>query len=111
VADPAVVAVIGPQSSLEGRAVAPLINRADLATVTPSATTFDITDPTLTASFRPSGRATHFRTVGTDLTQGAAMARFAHATLGCAGSSSPPPGSTSPCESWTCSPKRRGRSG
>ena len=82
VADPAVVAVIGPQSSLEGRAVAALVNRADLATVTPSATTFDITDPTLTASFRPSGRATYFRTVGTDLTQGAAMARFAHATLG-----------------------------
>jgi len=82
VADPTVVAVIGPQSSLEGRAVAPLVNRADLATVTPSATTFDITDPTLTATFRPSGRATYFRTVGTDLTQGVAMARFAHATLG-----------------------------
>ena len=28
VADPAVVAVIGPQSSLEGRAVAALVNRA-----------------------------------------------------------------------------------
>jgi branched-chain amino acid transport system substrate-binding protein len=82
VADPAVVAVIGPQSSLEGRAVATLVNQADLATVTPSATTFDLTDPTLAVTFRPSGRATYFRTVGTDLTQGAAMARFAHATLG-----------------------------
>jgi branched-chain amino acid transport system substrate-binding protein len=82
VADPAVVAVIGPQSSLEGRAIAALVNRADLATVTPSATTFDITDPALAATFRPSGRATYFRTVGTDLTQGVAMARFAHATLG-----------------------------
>jgi branched-chain amino acid transport system substrate-binding protein len=82
VADPAVVAVIGPQSSLDGRAVAVLINRADLATVTPSATTFDVTDPTLAGTFRPSGRATYFRTVGTDLTQGEAMARFAHATLG-----------------------------
>jgi branched-chain amino acid transport system substrate-binding protein len=82
IADPAVVAVIGPQSSLEGRAVAALVNRADLATVTPSATTFDVTDPALAATFRPTGRATYFRTVGTDLTEGAAMARFAHATLG-----------------------------
>ena len=82
VSDPAVVAVIGPQSSLEGRAIAALVNRADLATVTPSATTFDITDPALMANFRPSGHATYFRTVGTDLTQGDAMARFAHGTLG-----------------------------
>ena len=81
----AVVAVIGPQSSLDGRAVAALVNRADLATVTPSATTFDVTDPALAATFRPTGRATYFRTVGTDLTEGAAMARFAqHSRSGAA---------------------------
>ena len=112
VADPAVVAVIGPQSSLEGRAVAALVNRADLATVTPSATTLDITDPTLTATFRPSRRATYFRTVGTDLTQGAAMARFAHAMLGVRRIVLIDDGlDFACCESWTCSPKRRGRSG
>jgi branched-chain amino acid transport system substrate-binding protein len=82
VADPAVIAAIGPQTSAEGRAVAVLLSRANLATITPSATTFDVTDPSLQASFRPGGRAVYFRTVGTDLTQADAMARFAHASLG-----------------------------
>jgi branched-chain amino acid transport system substrate-binding protein len=45
IADPAVLAVVGPQTSGEGRGVAALLSRADLATITPSATTFDITDP------------------------------------------------------------------
>ncbi len=82
IADPAVIAVIGPQTSGEGRAVAPLLSRADLATITPSSTTFDITDPALTERFRPGGRAVYFRTVGTDLAQGEVMASFAHARLG-----------------------------
>jgi branched-chain amino acid transport system substrate-binding protein len=82
VADPAVIAVIGPQTSAEGRVVAPLVSRADLATITPSATTFDITAPTFADRFRPGGRAVYFRTVGTDVAQGDAMARFAHRTLG-----------------------------
>ncbi len=82
IADPAVIAVIGPQTSSEGRAAAPLLSRADLATVTPSATTFDITDPAFTDRFRPGGRAVFFRTVGTDLAQGEAMASFAHGRLG-----------------------------
>ena len=82
IADPAVIAAIGPQTSGEGRAVAALLSRADLATITPSATTFDITDPALRDHFRPGGRTVYFRTVGTDLAQGDAMARFAHARLG-----------------------------
>ena len=82
VADPSVIAVVGPQTSQGGRAVAALLSSANLATITPSATTFDITDPALTDRFRPGGRASYFRAIGTDLTQGDAMARFAHATLG-----------------------------
>jgi branched-chain amino acid transport system substrate-binding protein len=82
IADPAVIAVIGPQTSGEGRAVAPLLSRADLATITPSSTTFDITAPALTERFRPGGRAVYFRTVGTDLAQADAMADFAHRRLG-----------------------------
>ncbi len=82
IADPAVLAVVGPQTSGEGRRVSALLSRADLATVTPSATTFDITDPELRDYFRPGGRAVYFRTVGTDLAQGRAMARFAHDRLG-----------------------------
>ena len=81
VADPAVVAAIGPQTSPESRAVAAILSRAGLATITPSATTFDITAPVLKADLRPGGRTVYFRTIGTDVSQGDAMARFAHATL------------------------------
>jgi branched-chain amino acid transport system substrate-binding protein len=80
--DPAVVAAIGPQTSGEARAVAALLSRANLASITPSATTFDVTDPTLAHRFRPGGQAVLFRTVGTDLVQGEAMAQFAHQRLG-----------------------------
>ena len=82
IADPTVLAVVGPQTSGEGRGVAALLSRADLTTITPSATTFDITDPEMRDHFRPGGRAVYFRTVGTDLAQGRAMARFAHDRLG-----------------------------
>jgi branched-chain amino acid transport system substrate-binding protein len=81
VADPAVIAAIGPQISAEGRAVAALLSRANLATITPSSTTFDITDPTLVAHFRPGGRTVFFRTIGTDLAQADVMARFAQTRL------------------------------
>jgi branched-chain amino acid transport system substrate-binding protein len=82
VEDPAVVAVVGPQTSSEGRAVAALLSRAGMATITPSSTTYDITDPALRERFRPGGQAVYFRTVGTDLVQAEAMARFAHDRLG-----------------------------
>lgn len=81
VADPAVIAVIGPQTSSEGRAVAALLSRANLATITPSSTTFDLTDPGLASHFRPGGRAVYFRTIGTDPAQAEAMARFARMRL------------------------------
>ena len=58
------------------------LSLASLATITPSSTTFDITDPAFKEQFRPGGRAVYFRTVGTDLTQADAMARFAHTSLG-----------------------------
>jgi branched-chain amino acid transport system substrate-binding protein len=82
IADPTVVAVVGPQTSGEARAVAPLLSRASLVTITPSATTFDITDPSLKERFRPGGQVVFFRTVGTDLAQGDVMADFAHERLG-----------------------------
>ena len=81
VADQAVVAVVGPQTSGEAREVAPVLSRAGLATITPSATTFDLTDPAFGERFRPGGRIVLFRTVATDLAQGDAMARFAHERL------------------------------
>jgi branched-chain amino acid transport system substrate-binding protein len=81
VADEAVVAVVGPQTSGEARAAAPLLGRAGLVTITPSATTFDLTDPAYAEQLRPGGRTVLFRTIATDLAQGDAMARFAHGRL------------------------------
>ena len=82
IADPSVVAAIGPQTSSEGRGIAVELSRADLATITPSSTSFDITAPEFKDHLRPGGRAVYFRTVGTDLAQGEAMARFARGRLG-----------------------------
>ena len=63
VADPAVVASVGPQNSGEGKAMAPILSEADLATITPSSTNPDITNPAMAAQFRPKGRTIYFRTV------------------------------------------------
>lgn len=82
IADPSVVAAIGPQTSSEGRGITVGLSRADLATITPSSTSFDITALEFKEHLRPGGRAVYFRTVGTDLAQGEAMARFAHGRLG-----------------------------
>ncbi len=76
VVDPTVVAAIGPMASGSGKAMAPLLSQADLATVTPSSTSPDLTDPKFAAQYRPAGRAIYFRTVTTDAYQGPNMANF-----------------------------------
>lgn len=76
VVDPNVVAAIGPMASGSGKAMAPLLSQADLATVTPSSTSPDLTDPKFAAMYRPAGRAIYFRTVTTDAYQGPNMANF-----------------------------------
>jgi branched-chain amino acid transport system substrate-binding protein len=76
VADSAVVASIGPQNSGEGKAMAPILSEADLATITPSSTNPDITNPAMAAQFRPKGRTIYFRTVTTDAFQGPFMANY-----------------------------------
>ncbi len=76
VVDPTVVAAIGPMASGSGKAMAPLLSQADLATVTPSSTNPDLTDPKFAAQYRPAGRAIYFRTVTTDAYQGPNMANF-----------------------------------
>ena len=76
VADPMVVANIGPQMSGEGKAMTPILSEADLATITPSSTNPDITDPRMAGQFKPKGRAIYFRTVTTDAFQGPNMASF-----------------------------------
>ncbi|MGH7067789.1 MAG: branched-chain amino acid ABC transporter substrate-binding protein [Acetobacteraceae bacterium] len=76
VASPDVMAAIGPEMSGSGKAMAPILSEAGLATITPSSTNPDITNPKFAAEFDPSGKAVYFRTVTTDSYQGPAMANF-----------------------------------
>jgi branched-chain amino acid transport system substrate-binding protein len=76
VSDPMVVANVGPQMSGEGKAMTPILSEADLATITPSSTNPDITNPRMAAQFKPKGRAIYFRTVTTDAFQGPNMANY-----------------------------------
>ncbi len=76
VADPAVLAAIGPLNSGSGKAMSPILSMASLAIVTASATNPDITDPKFAQEFRPKGPPVFFRTVTTDAYQGPNMANF-----------------------------------
>ena len=76
IADPMIVAAIGPQMSGAGKAMSPILSEGDLATVTPSSTNPDITNPKFAAQYYPKGKAVYFRTVTTDAFQGPNMANF-----------------------------------
>jgi branched-chain amino acid transport system substrate-binding protein len=80
-ADPKVVAIVGPVMSGEGKAMSPILSAADLATITPSSTNPDITDPKFAGQYRPKGKAVYFRTVTTDAFQGPNMANYMKDTL------------------------------
>ena len=78
IADPHGARVGRPgQMSGEGKAISPILSEADLATITPSSTNPDITDPKFKAQYRPKGKAVYFRTVTTDAYQGPNMANHA----------------------------------
>jgi branched-chain amino acid transport system substrate-binding protein len=81
VANVGVVANIGPQMSGEGKAMSEILSEADMATITPSSTNPDITDPQYKDKYRPQGKAVYFRTVTTDAYQGPNMANFFAETL------------------------------
>ena len=76
VANKATVAAIGPQASGAGKAMAPILSAGNLATITPSSTNPDITDPAFADQYRPEGKAIYFRTVATDAYQGPYMANY-----------------------------------
>jgi branched-chain amino acid transport system substrate-binding protein len=80
-ADDSVVAAIGPQMSGSGKAMSPILSEGDLATITPSSTNPDITNPKFAAQYRPGGKAVYFRTVTTDAFQGPNMANYFADTL------------------------------
>ena len=81
VANTNVVANLGPEMSGSGKAMAPILSQGNLATITPSSTNPDITDPKFAAQFRPAGKAIYFRTVTTDAYQGPNMANYFAQTL------------------------------
>jgi branched-chain amino acid transport system substrate-binding protein len=76
VSDENVVAALGPVTSSSGKAMAPILSQAGLATITPSATNPDLTDPKLAAQFRPGGKPIFFRTCTTDAYQGPGLANY-----------------------------------
>jgi branched-chain amino acid transport system substrate-binding protein len=81
VADSLVVAAVGPVMSGEGKAISPILSEADMATVTPSSTNPDITDPKFKDQYRPKGKPVYFRNVTTDAYQGPNMANHAFYNL------------------------------
>ena len=76
VVEPSCVGAIGPMASGSGKAMAPLLSQGNLAIVTPSSTSPDLTSPKFAAQYRPAGKAIYFRTVTTDAYQGPNMANF-----------------------------------
>ena len=81
VSDQSVVAAIGPQMSGSGKAMAPILSQGNLATITPSSTNPDITNPKFAGQYKPGGKAIYFRTVTTDAFQGPNMANYFADTL------------------------------
>jgi branched-chain amino acid transport system substrate-binding protein len=81
VSDDSVVAAIGPQMSGSGKAMSPILSEGNLATITPSSTNPDITDPKFAGQYRPKEKAVYFRTVTTDAFQGPNMANYFADTL------------------------------
>ncbi len=81
VADPSVVAALGPMSSTPGKTMSPIFSQGGLATITPTSTNPDITDAKFAALYRPAGKAIYFRTVTTDAYQGPNMANYFADTL------------------------------
>jgi branched-chain amino acid transport system substrate-binding protein len=82
VTDTDVVAAIGPMMSGAGKVMAPILSEGDLATITPSSTNPDITNPKFAEQYRPAGKAIYFRTVTTDAFQGPNLANYFADRLG-----------------------------
>ena len=76
VADPTCVAALGPMSSTPGKAMSPIFSQGGLATITPTSTNPDISDPKFAGLYRPGGKAIYFRTVTTDAYQGPNLANY-----------------------------------
>jgi branched-chain amino acid transport system substrate-binding protein len=76
VADPNCVVALGPMSSTPGKAMAAIFSQGNLATITPTSTNPDISDPRFAGLYRPAGKPIYFRTVTTDAYQGPNLANY-----------------------------------
>jgi len=81
VADPAVLAVVGPMNSNVAKAEIPIGNAAGLAQISMAATAIELTRGPDAVKLRPAmpGRPAFFRVCASDDRQGAAAATFAYA--------------------------------
>jgi len=87
IADPHVLGMVGPFSSFVAQIEMPEANRADLAMLSPTATSSCLTlaarrCPTSAAALRPTGSNNFFRLPSPDPLQGKAMADYAAGKLG-----------------------------
>ncbi len=83
IADPAVLGVLGPFNSNVARAMMPILNNADMPSISPSNTGPSLTKPEYgeVATLRPTGKVTYFRVCATDDLQGPAAADFMYDKL------------------------------
>jgi branched-chain amino acid transport system substrate-binding protein len=83
VADPAVLAVVGPTQSAIAPGDMPIFNEAGLAQISPTNTRPNLTKPQygMVRDLRPTGKLTYFRVVTTDDTQGPAGADYMYDKL------------------------------
>ncbi len=81
IADPDVVAYIGPVTLTQAKISTPQLNKASIVQITPSAVWPGLTKPGYGAGepgiFYPTGRQTLFRLIGDSVAQGEAAARWA----------------------------------
>lgn len=84
VADPAVLAIVGPFRSAIADADMPIFNRAGLAQISPANTKDWLTKPKYgkIPDLRPTGRLTYFRVLTSDDTQGPAAADYMYDKMG-----------------------------
>jgi branched-chain amino acid transport system substrate-binding protein len=84
VADPDVLAVVGPFNSNVARAIMPILNNGNVPQISPANTNETLTKPEygLTKDYRPTGKVTYFRVCTTDDIQGPAAADYMYDKLG-----------------------------
>ncbi|MGI8589100.1 MAG: branched-chain amino acid ABC transporter substrate-binding protein [Chloroflexia bacterium] len=85
IADPDVMAMVGPLNSNVARLMMPKLNTAGLAGISPGTTAADLTLArynSVLSAYRPTGEVTYFRVCPTDNIEGSAGADYAYDKLG-----------------------------